>query len=114
MCNLFLKRITLITYLWLFFVPNKTIVCHVIMHLYFQLHITSLPISVTSHPVQEGKAWAHVVWYNAFPINMRQGFDVPELIQWSQLIETINYAFLALGKGLTDEQKYYLKSKIFK
>ncbi len=64
--------------------------------------------------MQEGKAFAHIVWYNAFPLKMRQRFEVPEFIHWGKLIETINYAFLALGKGLNDEQKDYLKSKIFR
>ncbi|ODM94097.1 Signal transducer and activator of transcription 5B [Orchesella cincta] len=83
----------------------------------FTAWTTSLPLTVTSHPNQEGEAWGTILWDNGFSMRGRKPFKVPEEVPWSALIEVIDLRFMSLTddrRGLTADNKRYLKSKIFR
>ncbi|CAL8095344.1 unnamed protein product [Orchesella dallaii] len=83
----------------------------------FTAWTTSLPLTITSHPNQEGEAWGTILWDNAFSEKGRQPFKVVDEVPCSSLIEMIDLKFKSLTaerRGLTADNKRYLKAKLFR
>uniref|UniRef100_A0A1A9W1Q5 Signal transducer and activator of transcription n=1 Tax=Glossina brevipalpis TaxID=37001 RepID=A0A1A9W1Q5_9MUSC len=66
----------------------------------------SLPVVVTVHGTQEPQAWATITWDNAFSSIMREPFQVPERVTWSQMAFALNIKF----ESITDEKLFPLKN----
>ncbi|XP_065323270.1 signal transducer and activator of transcription 5B-like isoform X2 [Gordionus sp. m RMFG-2023] len=79
----------------------------------FNVWTLSLPIVVIVHGNQEANAWASILWDNAFSDFNREPFKVWAEVPWIKLAEMLNYKFFSMvGKGLSEEDLYYLSTKI--
>lgn len=76
--------------------------------------VMSLPVVVTVHSLQDPQSWATITWDNAFSDISRVPFQVPDTVNWSQLISALNMKFTyETGRGLTAENLRYLYEKAF-
>lgn len=68
------------------------------------------------HGNQEPQSWATITWDNAFSDIVREPFQVPERVAWSQLAMALNTKFeSSTGRALTEENLNFLrKSDKFK
>ncbi|KAL9900332.1 signal transducer and transcription activator-like isoform 1-T3 [Glossina fuscipes fuscipes] len=74
----------------------------------------SLPVVVTVHGTQEPQAWATITWDNAFSNIVREPFQVPERVVWSQIALALNTKFESItGRPLTDDNLNFIYEKLF-
>ncbi|XP_055377435.1 signal transducer and transcription activator isoform X3 [Condylostylus longicornis] len=74
----------------------------------------SLPVVVIVHGNQEPQSWATITWDNAFSDIIRNPFQVPERVNWSDLSKALNTKFSSnTGRQLTPENLNFLYEKIF-
>ncbi|KAI8130440.1 signal transducer and transcription activator isoform X1 [Lucilia cuprina] len=75
----------------------------------------SLPVVVIVHGNQEPQSWATITWDNAFSDIVREPFQVPERVAWSQLAIALNTKFeSSTGRALTEENLNFLHEKLFR
>ncbi|TMW52250.1 hypothetical protein DOY81_002653 [Sarcophaga bullata] len=75
----------------------------------------SLPVVVIVHGNQEPQSWATITWDNAFSDIVREPFQVPERVPWSQLAMALNTKFeSSTGRALTEENLNFLHEKLFR
>ncbi|XP_075145119.1 signal transducer and transcription activator Stat92E isoform X2 [Haematobia irritans] len=75
----------------------------------------SLPVVVIVHGNQEPQSWATITWDNAFSDIVREPFQVPERVAWSQLALALNIKFeSSTGRALTEENLNFLHEKLFR
>ncbi|XP_037955959.1 signal transducer and transcription activator isoform X2 [Teleopsis dalmanni] len=80
-----------------------------------QVWTLSLPVVVIVHGNQEPQSWATITWDNAFSEIMREPFQVPERVSWSQLSLALNTKFTsATGRSLTEDNLNFLYEKLFR
>lgn len=77
--------------------------------------VMSLPVVVIVHGNQEPQSWATITWDNAFSEICRAPFQVLDRVGWLRMAEALNTKFTSqTGRGLTDENLYYLCEKAFR
>jgi len=83
----------------------------------FQVWTLSLPVVVIVHGNQEPQALATITWDNAFAEWGRPPFRVPDKVPWLKMAEALNMKWqsqCSTTRSLTQENLYYLASKIFR
>uniref|UniRef100_A0A1A9W1Q4 Signal transducer and transcription activator n=1 Tax=Glossina brevipalpis TaxID=37001 RepID=A0A1A9W1Q4_9MUSC len=69
----------------------------------------SLPVVVIVHGNQEPQSWATITWDNAFSDIVREPFQVPERVSWSQLALALNTKFeSSTGRALTEDNLHFI------
>lgn len=77
--------------------------------------VMSLPVVVIVHGNQEPQSWATITWDNAFSEICRTPFHVMDRVAWPRMADALNTKFMSqTGRGLTDENLYYLCEKAFR
>lgn len=72
----------------------------------------SLPVVVCVHGNQEARAWATITWDNAFALQSRKSFQVPEYVPWYQVARALNVKFKgSVGIDLGSDDLYFLACK---
>uniref|UniRef100_T1PBN7 Signal transducer and activator of transcription n=1 Tax=Musca domestica TaxID=7370 RepID=T1PBN7_MUSDO len=75
----------------------------------------SLPVVVIVHGNQEPQSWATITWDNAFSDIVREPFQVPERVAWTQLAMALNTKFeSSTGRALTEDNLNFLHEKLFR
>jgi len=83
----------------------------------FQVWTLSLPVVVIVHGNQEPQALATITWDNAFAEWGRPPFRVPDKVPWAKMAEALNMKWqsqCSTARSLTQENLYYLATKIFR
>jgi len=81
----------------------------------YKIWALSLPVVVVVHCSQDDRAWATVVWDNAFGEPGRLPFRVPDAVPWCKMAEALNMKFMSMtGRGLTQDNLHFLAGKLFK
>jgi len=83
----------------------------------FQVWTLSLPVVVIVHGNQEPQALATITWDNAFGGGGRLPFRVPDKVPWAKMAEALNMKWqsqCSTARSLTQENLYYLATKIFR
>merc|ERR1712012_1408384 len=83
----------------------------------FQVWTLSLPVVVIVHGNQEPQALATITWDNAFAEWGRPPFRVPDKVPWAKMAEALNMKWqsqCSTVRSLTQENLYYLATKIFR
>ncbi|ODM88285.1 Signal transducer and activator of transcription 5B [Orchesella cincta] len=74
---------------------------------------TSLPFIVTTHGSHNERAWATMVWENAFPLPGRKGFEVQKSAHTSQILEVLEgYFNKRMKKPLTPSHLKCIENKL--
>lgn len=64
---------------------------------------------VIVHGNQEPQSWATITWDNAFSDIVREPFQVPERVSWSQLALALNTKFeSSTGRALTEDNLHFI------
>merc|ERR1719219_3219541 len=83
----------------------------------FQVWTLSLPVVVIVHGNQEPQALATITWDNAFAEWGRPPFRVPDKVSWAKMAAALNMKWqsqCSTARSLTQENLYYLATKIFR
>lgn len=83
--------------------------------LVYSVWVLSLPVVVIVHGNQEPQSWATITWDNAFAVQSRIPFQVPDKVPWPRLVDALNTKFAyATEKPLSEMNLLFLCEKAFK